>query len=161
MNHFYGPWCAWTIVTTAAILCCHSHYTECNCTAATFAVSASMVQGEELTSLVAVMITFGTQDTGKLGKRRVAWQPLSVNRCHRDRAKCQSVWCLAACCSLSDSCQHCPRAGEEPRRESDEKCHLWGELPYQGSGWFVYWCIYWKFMHAGTANKISLWNYVT
>lgn len=135
MNHFYGPWCAWTIVTTAAILCCHSHYAECNRTAATFAVSASMVQGQKVTSPLAVMITFGTQDTGRLGKRQVAWQLLSVSCCHRDRAKCQRVWCLPACNSVSDSCQRCPRAGEESRGKSDGKCHLWGELLYQGPGW--------------------------
>lgn len=83
MNHFYGPWCAWTTVATAAIISCHSHNAECHCTAATFAVSASMFQGEKMmTSLLAVMITFGTQDTGKAGWETVRLaaivsQPLS------------------------------------------------------------------------------------
>lgn len=91
MNHFYGPWCAWTIVAAAAIISCHSHNAECQCTAATFAVSASMFQLEKMmTSLLAVMITFGTQATGKLGKRLSGWQPLSVSCCHRERANART-----------------------------------------------------------------------
>lgn len=41
-----------------------------------------------MTSLLAVMITFGTQDTGKAGVRDCqGWQPLSVSRCHGERGR--------------------------------------------------------------------------
>lgn len=91
MNHFYVPRCVWAIGATAAIISCHSNDAECQCTAATFAVSASMFQVERMmTSLLAVMITFGTQAMGKLGKRLSGWQPLSVSCCHRERANART-----------------------------------------------------------------------
>lgn len=43
-----------------------------------------------MTSLLAVMITFGTQAMGKLGKRLSGWQPLSVSCCHRERANART-----------------------------------------------------------------------
>lgn len=115
MIHFYVLWCAWASGPTAAVISCHSHNTEYQCTVATYAVSASMFQVERMmTSLLAVMITFGTQAVGKLAKRLSDWQPLSVSCCYRE-GKCQDVWCLAAWHCVSDSCQRCPRAGAVPR----------------------------------------------
>ncbi len=118
MNHFYGPRCVWTIVATAAIISCHSHNVECQCTAATFAMSASMFQGEKMmTSLLTVMITFGTQAVGKLGKRLSGWQPLSVSCCHRERANARtSDASLHATLHLTAA-----SAAQEPERSQEGK----------------------------------------
>lgn len=84
-------------------------------------------------------------------------QPLS----RRERAKCQNIWCLAACHSVSDSCQRCPRTGEESRRgEDDGRRCLWGELPCRNRGrWRVGWqntCLSTQYLletHARRARK--------
>lgn len=139
MIHFNVLWCAWASGAAAAVISCHSHNTEYQCTAATFAVSASMFQVERMmTSLLAVMITFGTQAVGKLAKRLSDWQPLSVSCCYRE-GKCQDVWCLAAWHCVSDSCQRCPRAGPVPRGKCKGKYGFWGEQLHQGFGKDGWW----------------------
>lgn len=116
-----------------------------------------------MTSLLVVMITFGTQATGKLGKRPSGWQPLSVSCCHRERANARtSDASLHATLGLTAA-----SAAQEPGRSHEGKvmgnvifevsCHVkardWDEV---GDGVRTHACqhnIYWKRMHVGTNSR--------
>lgn len=64
-----------------------------------------------MTSLLAVMITFGSLAMGKLGKRLSAPAATVSQLLSQRVGKCQEFWCLAACPHVSDSCQCCWEPG--------------------------------------------------
>lgn len=153
MNHFYGPWCAWTIVATAATISCHSHNAECPCTAATFTGRACMFQREKMMTLVlTVMITFGTQNTTKLSERLSGWQPMSVSHCQSEG---KVPGCLMPCYMPLWAWQLPVQPREESKRRCESNYHVWGELPCQGSEWWWHWCKYALVSKASTGDTCT------
>lgn len=121
-----------------------------------------MFQGEKMmTSLLAVMITFGTQAVGKLGKRLSGWQPLSVSCCHRERANARTsdASLHAALCLTAASAAQEPGRSREGRVMGkvvfEVSCHV-RDRDEVGDGVRMHACqsnIYWKRMNTGTNSR--------